>query len=343
MKTIRKFERVTIKFHGNSDVLTSEMVELVPNEKSGLLIEVWAIGIGFADIMAQRGGYALAPKLPFSPGYDFVGRVVEAYNSEDFKNGDFVAALLPQMGTYRDLIEVPEEFLVKLPQGISLLKTAAAVLNYLTAYCILDEKAKIKSGDTVFIQGASGGVGIALAQIGRMKGLKMYGTASQAKHPLLKQLGVIPIDYKRENFVVRIKRDFPNGLDAAFDARGGEYLLKTAQIVKKGGVVVSYGFSGNNFGGNVEVLKGLAILVRLYLTPNGKKIKICAIPGEVDKNQKWYKNTLKKIVDEIALLKLDPIVGANFTLKDASKAHKLMESGNFEGKIVLTTNYFKDL
>jgi NADPH:quinone reductase-like Zn-dependent oxidoreductase len=115
--------------------------------------------------MAQRGGYPLAPKLPFSPGYDFVGKIIDPCNSVSFNKGDMVCAMLPTMGTYRE--------------------------RYI----------EVKEGGVVFIQGASGGVGISLSEIGKLKKLNMFGTASKAKHGFLKETGVIPINYQEDDFV----------------------------------------------------------------------------------------------------------------------------------------------
>lgn len=343
MKDIqKKVERIILKQNGKPDVLQNEVIELIPNKNNGLLIEVWAIGIGFADIMAQRGGYALAPKLPFSPGYDFVGKIIDPYNSVSFNKGDMVCAMLPTMGTYRDIIEVKEDFLIKLPKGISIIKTAAAILNYLTAYCILEEKVKVKEGNTVFIQGASGGVGIALAQIGKLKKLNMFGTASKSKHRFLKEMGVIPIDYRNEDFVKIIKNKYPKGINAVFDARGGIDLRNASKVVKKGGTVVTYGFSGNGFGGNKEMIKGLWELMKLMIIPNGKRIKICGTPNEIKKKSIWYKKKLTEIVDLINNGSLNPLIDSIFPLKEAGLAHAKFEEGNLKGKIILITKYYVD-
>lgn len=292
--------------------------------------------------MAQRGGYALAPKLPFSPGYDLVGRIVEVYDSSKFKKGDMVCAMLPTLGTYADILEVKEEYLVKMPKDVSVLKAAAAILNYLTAYCILEKKANSQKNDTVFIQGASGGVGMALSQIGAMKGLKMYGTSSKSKFDLLKSNGVIPIDYRNNDFVEKIRTNHPNGIDASFDARGGKDLQNAGKIIRNGGTAVAYGFSGNGFGGNKEMMKGLWQLVKLILSPNGKKVKTCAIPNEVKNDTNWYRKKLETILELIKEGKLNPQIDSVFDLKNASAAHKKFEKGNLKGKIILKTKYYTD-
>ncbi len=341
MEESHTYKKVVVRENGSPEVLKLEESKLVPHEKNGLLIEVWAIGIGFADIMAQRGGYVLAPKKPFTPGYDFLGRILKANGSSTFNEGDMVCALLPVMGTYSEIIEVEEKYLVKVPNGINLTKVAASLLNYLTAYYILDSKAKVKANDHVFIQGASGGVGLALAQIGKLKMLKMTGTSSKSKFDLLQELGVEPIDYNTNDFETYLKENYPERLDAAFDARGGDYLKKSASILKRGGTVVSYGFSGNGFGGNKEMYKGLWEILRIILIPNGKKVKLCGTPGEIKKNPTKYRSFLELILNQIKDGKLDPPVDSVFEFDEVVKAHQKFEAGSLKGKIVIKTKYFQ--
>lgn len=335
-------KKIIIRKNGDPQVLEVDDFKMQPDSKNGLLIEVWYVGVGFADIMAQRGGYPLAPKKPFTPGYDFVGRVREAYNSDAFKNGDMVGGLLPVMGTYTELIEVPESRLVKLPGKTDFKKAAASILNYLTAYCILDKKANIQNGETVFIQGVSGGVGIALAQIGKLKKLKMYGTASSSKQEILESYSVESIDYRKSDYERRILDIHPAGIDAAFDARGGSDLLKCSKIVKRGGRIIAYGFSGDQFGGYLEGFKGMLILLGLKLMPNGKKIQMCATPQETQKDEVWYRQSLGRIFAQIAKDDLDPLIDSIFPLENAGEAHALMESGRHQGKILLKTRFCKD-
>lgn len=336
-----KTQKVVISEFGSPEVLELKNEEVELNPKNGLLIEVMAVGVGFADIMAQRGGYFLAPKRPFSPGYDLVGKVANLNGSSKFKEGDIVAAMLPTMCTYQDKLQVLENYLVKLPENLSVLDAAAAILNYLTAYCILEEKAKVKQGDTVLIHGVSGGVGTALAQIGKLKNLKMYGTASKAKHHLAEAYGVIPIDYRTDNFVDVLKRVEPDGMNAAFDAMGAENIKKTAKIMAQKGTIVSYGFAGSAYGGYGELFKGLWQFFKLKLAPNGIKMEACGTPSGIKKNPEWYQGTLAKILQQVKDGLLQPLIDSTFSLEEVAKAHELMESGKAKGKIVLTTKHYK--
>lgn len=341
METNRQFNKVVIKKNGAPEVLEIKSESLTPDKKNGLLIEVGAFGVGWADIMAQRGGYVLAPKKPFTPGYDFVGRIVESYDSDIFQIGDMVAAILPKMGTYSELLEVDEQYLVKLPKNTPIDKAVASLLNYMTAYCILEQIAKVNMGDAVYIQGASGGVGVALAQIGKLKALNMFGTSSASKAHLISNYGVTSIDYQTEKMTEIILNQFPKGIDAAFDARGGKSLSDCIKIVKKGGVVVSYGFSGNGYGGNKQMIRGLGIVLKNSFFPNGKRIKFCGTPSEIEKNNVWYRETLLKIFTQINSQDINPLVKEIIPFESICKAHEIMESGKFEGKIIVKTNYYK--
>lgn len=342
MDSKREFKKVVIRQNGTPDVLEIKSETLSRDINKGLLIEVWAFGVGWADIMAQRGGYALAPKKPFTPGYDFIGKIIDNCCSNQFQTGDMVAALLPQMGTYSELLEVDEKYLVKLPNKTPIDKAAASLLNYLTAYCIIEQKASIKDNDSVYIQGASGGVGIALSQIGKLKSLKMFGTTSKNKAELIKNYGVIPIDYKSENLVEIIRKSHAKGVDVAFDARGGKSLSDCIKVIKNGGVVVSYGFSGDNYGGNKDMLKGIMIILKNLFSSNGKQIKLCGTPSEIEKNTDWYKTTLTKIFKQINSGEINPLIHEIIPFYEIVKAHKLMEKGKLVGKIIVKTKYYKE-
>jgi NADPH:quinone reductase-like Zn-dependent oxidoreductase len=179
-------------------------------------------------------------------------------------------------------------------------------------------------------------VGTALAQIGRLKQLNMYGTSSAAKHDLLRALDVRPIDYRKMDFVKVLKTENPGGIDAAFDAIGGRNLWRSARVVKKGGIVVSYGFSGKNYGGNLELIKGLLSFISLRIWPNEKRIVGCGTPRESVKDPNWYNRTLHRILNEVNKGNLDPVIEQVLPFSAVREAHALLESGKVRGKLLLT-------
>lgn len=333
---MNKYKRIVITNHGSVDVLNT-VEEAIPEPKSGQVrVKVLAAGIGYADIMAQHGGYPLAPKIPFTPGYDFVG-IVDYVSSDavGVEKGQYVAALNPEFGCYSEYVCVPPELLLPVPEELDPAEVVSLILNYLTAHCILHKKGQLKNGETVLIHAAAGGVGTALLQLGGLLELKMYGTASVTKHPIVREYGGIPIDYKNQDFFEYIRNEVPDGVDAAFDPIGGLNLRRSYKVVKKGGRVISYGFAGDSFGGMKQMAIGVLQMAALNFWPDGKRVTLCATPGEVKKDNAWYRETLAELISMLAARKINPVIGARVPLLEVKRAHQMLEQGNVAGKVVL--------
>lgn len=328
--------RVIIDRHGPPDIMKL-VEEMLPEPGPGQVrLRIRAAGVGYSDVMAQRGGYPLAPRLPFTPGYDLAGVVDKVgVGVEGMAEGQTVAALHPDFGCYARYLCVPASILVPYPAHLEAAEVASLVLNYLTAHCILHKKAKVRRGDSALVHSAAGGVGTALIQLGVLAGLTLYGTASRAKTDLVRQLGAIPIDYQTEDFVAVLRDAVPGGVDAAFDPMGGANLRRSYRAVKPGGRVVCYGFAGNHFGGLLPMASGVLQMTALNLLPDGKRVSLCATPGECRKDVRWYRDTLALLIDLLAKGAIKPVVGALFPLTEVSKAHALLESGKAVGKVVL--------
>lgn len=333
---MKKHKRIVITDHGSTDVLNT-VEEAIPEPESGQVrVKVLAAGIGYADIMAQHGGYPLAPKLPFTPGYDFVG-IVDQVGPDacGLEKGQYVAALNPEFGCYAEYICVPPELLLPVPEELDPAEVVSLILNYLTAHCILYKKGQLKNGETVLIHAAAGGVGSALLQLGGLLKLTMYGTASAAKHPTVREFGGIPIDYKNQDFVEYLRNEIPGGVDAAFDPIGGANLRRSYKAVRKGGRVISYGFAGESFGGMKQMAFGVLQMAALNFWPDRKRVKLCATPGEVKKDNAWYRETLAELINMLATRQIKPVIGARVPLVEVKRAHQLLEQGKVSGKVVL--------
>jgi len=309
----------------------------MPEPKLGQVrVRVLAAGVGYSDVMAQRGGYPLAPRIPFTPGYDFVGMVDQlGQGTTGIEKGQLVAALNPEFGSYAEYVCVRAKILVPVPENLDPAEVVSLILNYLTAHCMLHRKAKLRSGETILIHAAAGGVGTALLQLGRLLNLKMFGTASSGKHATVRELGGIPIDYRNEDFLMRIHSEIPDGVDAAFDPFGGRNLRRSYRAVKTGGSVVCYGFSGDNFGGLGPMITGVIQMLLLNMWPDGKRVHLCAVPGEAKKNNAWYRETLAELLRMLCAGAVRPVIGARVPLIEAGRAHQLIESGKVVGKVVL--------
>jgi len=330
------YKRIVIADHGSVDVLDT-VEETIPEPRPGeVRVKVLAAGVGYAHIMAQHGGYPLAPKTPFTPGYDFVG-IVDQVGSDavGVEEGQYVAALNPEFGCYSEYVCVPPELLVPVPEDLDPAEVVSLILNYLTAHCILHKKGRVKNGETVLIHAAAGGVGTALLQLGGLLGLEMYGTASAAKHSTVREYGGIPIDYRNRDFLDYIRQEVPDGVDAAFDPIGGPNLRRSYKAVKRGGRVVSYGFAGDRFGGTKRMASGVLQMAALNYWPDGKRVTLCATPGEVKKDPAWYRETLAELIRVLAAGQIDPVIGARVPLVEVKRAHRMLEQGKVAGKVVL--------
>src|SRR6056297_354409 len=330
------YKRIVVADHGSVDVLKT-VEEAIPEPRPGQVrVKVLAAGVGYADIMAQHGGYPLAPKVPFTPGYDFVG-VIDAFGSDavGLEKGQYVAALNPEFGCYSEYVCVPPELLLPVPEELDPAEVVSLLLNYLTAHCILHKKARVKSGEIVLIHAAAGGVGTALLQLGGLLELKMYGTASATKHSTVREYGGVPIDYKSEDFLEYIRKEVPEGVDAAFDPIGGRNLRRSYKAVRKGGRVVSYGFAGDKYGGMKQMTFGVLQMAALNCWPDGKRVSLCATPGEAKKHNVWYRETLAELINMLAKRQIKPVIGARVPLVEVKHAHRMLEQGKVTGKVVL--------
>jgi NADPH:quinone reductase-like Zn-dependent oxidoreductase len=295
-------------------------------------VKILATGVAFADVLMRRGLYSGVPPLPYSPGYDIVG-VIDSCGSgvTQWKQGDVVAALT-KTGGYSRYIVLPESQLVRVPAGLDPAEAVSLVLNYTTAYQLIHRIAKLGEGDSVLIHGAAGGVGTAALQLGRLDGLKMFGTASKAKHDLVATLGGIPIDYRNEDFVARA-----TGVDAVFDPIGGRNWPRSYRALGKGGRFVGYGMSAAIASGRRNILlagASFAWLAFAGILP-GKSAVWYNITTEKKNHPERFREDLSRLLEMLREKTISPVVAERLPLRGAGRAHELLERASVSGKIVL--------
>jgi NADPH2:quinone reductase len=175
--------------------------------------------------------------LPFTPGCDIVGEVDELGEGvSTLALGQTVAGGPFSKGGYAEFICLPAGELVPVPSGVDPAEAVCLVAHYLTAHLEMHQVANVRKGERILIQGAAGGVGTALLELGKLAGLEMYGTASRYNHQLVSTLGATPIDYRSEDFVERIRTLTGDGVDVVFDPIGGaRQLWHSYRALRKGG------------------------------------------------------------------------------------------------------------
>jgi NADPH:quinone reductase-like Zn-dependent oxidoreductase len=317
---------------GGPEVL--EVVDL-PVEAPGpgqLRMRVRAAGVGSTDLIMLAGRYLYAPKIPFVPGYE-VAAVVDAIGAgvTGFQVGERVAALTVYGGFAELLVREVEHFL-PIPERVSDRDAAAVILNYVTAWQMIHRVAKVQPGRTALVTGAAGGVGTAALQLLRLAGVKTYGAASAPKHELLRSLGATSIDY-RAGSIDRLTRGMePAGVDYAFDAVGGANTSRCIGALRRGGILVGFGFMGAS-----TKLSQLAMFANIFV---GARLRrrvgtFYGITMLYRKDPRPLREDLPKIFALLAAKKIDPLVQTTFPLVEARRAIELLASGSVEGKIVL--------
>lgn len=300
-------------------------------------VRVITSGVAFADVMCRQGMYPTMPKLPFTPGYDFVG-VIDMLGEgvADLKIGQTVGALLPKFGANANYVCVPATLLVPLPADIDPAAGVAVILNYLTAHRLLTISAKAQRGERILVHSAAGGVGTAVLQIGKILGLEMYGTASAGKLELVNSLGATAIDYKNEDFTERMRELAPHGIDIVIDPVGGKTMQQSYKLLRSGGRLVSYGFMSAAGNGTLAILPNFVRLTWYGIWPDGKKGFFYGdTPSHATKENSWYRETLAMLFDWLGDGRIEPIIGTKLPLAEAAKAQHMLETGAVHGKIVL--------
>jgi NADPH:quinone reductase-like Zn-dependent oxidoreductase len=297
-----------------------------------LRIRILACGVAFADVLMRRGLYSGVPALPYSPGYDIVG-IVDSCGPGvmQWKPGDWAAAII-KTGGYSRYIVLPESELVSVPAGLDAAEAVSLVLNYTTAYQLIHRIAELRHGQSALIHGAAGGVGTAALQLASLAGLKMFGTASKPKHDLVASLGGIPIDYRTEDFVQSAA-----GVNAVFDPIGGRNWLRSYRALGKGGRFVGYGMSAAIEGGRRNRMLAVASFAWLSLAGlvPGKSVRWYNIMTEKKKHPEWFREDLSRLLAMLHDKSISPVVAERLPLREAARAHELLERASVSGKIVL--------
>jgi NADPH:quinone reductase-like Zn-dependent oxidoreductase len=293
---------------------------------------VRACGLGATDLMVLGGNYRFAPKLPIVGGYEIAGEV-EAIGDgvSGFHVGQRVAALTVHGGFAEKITREARHF-VLVPDGVSYVEAASLVLNYVTAWQMIHRVARLEAGATVLVTGAGGGVGTALLQLLKLAGVKTYGAASRGKHDLVEKLGGIAIDYREGPLERLVRTREPQGVDVAFDALGGSNIATCLRAVRRGGLVVGYGFmAANNHLARLRMFFDVLIGARA----RGRRGAFYGISHQYRKDPKPFLADLPKIFALVAERRIEPVIAEVVPLAKVRGALERLASGSVAGKIVL--------
>ena len=331
--------RIVVTARGGPEVL--ELIEEpCPEPAAGeVRVEVMAAGVSGFDLLIRSIPLPGNPKPPFTPGEDVAG-VVDAVGEgvTGFSVGQPVAGwALGAQGGYAEYVCWPAESLVPLPEGLDPVVGVAMVVNYLTAHLYLHQTARVQEGEQILVQGAAGGLGSALVQLGQLAGAEVYGAASTHNQDTVATLGATPIDYRTEDVVARIRQLTGDGVDVVFDTvSGARQLWRSYRAVRRGGRLVPIGSAGISTGGMKVIPLGLLTSLVLKLVPDGRRVPLSPnMMSYPDAHPGWYRATLVELLDLAADGTIEPLLDERIPLAEAARAHELLAHGRHAGKVVL--------
>lgn len=331
------YYRVTATGLGGPEVLHVTAHELVAPAKGQVRIRVLAASVSRPDLTVRSGqalysGTPLGYKPPFTPGYAVLGDVEATGEGVPSALMGQRVGVLCVVGGYSEVLYWRADRLIPIPAGLEPGAAVTLLLNYLVAYQVLHRSARVQPGSTILVVGASGGIGTAVLQLGRLAKLTMYGMASGSKQAAVCELGATPIDYRTQDFAEMIRRAEPQGLDAVIDGMNRlDTLRKSLALLRRGGCLVSYGEPASRR----ELAQILGLLLRTDLLPGGKRFKLYGTSTYFLFDRRPYEEDWRTLFGLLAEGKIQPVIAARFPLLEAAAAHALLESGSVVGNVVL--------
>ena len=312
-----------------------------------VLIAVEAAGVNFADVMARQGLYPDAPPLPAVVGYEVAGTVAAVgAGVAAVAPGDDVVALT-RFGGYASHVVVPEIAVFRRPDGMSAEVGAAIPVNYLTAFQMMVVMGSVRRADDlgrrmrVLVHGAAGGVGTACADIGRVYGVELFGTASPQKHDYVRARGYDhAVDYRTGDFVAEVRRlTRGEGVDLVLDAIGGAHWGRSLDALAPTGRLVAYGVSSAAGGGKLGLAKAVLGVPWLRSSPlaliNAHHgvlgVNVGHLWGVPERVAEWA----GRIFDLYRAGAVRPHVDLVVPFADAADAHRHLEGRRNVGKVLL--------
>ena len=321
---------IEIAAPGGPEQLRIAVRPLPQPAENEVLIRVEAAGVNRPDVMQRQGRYPPPAGASDLPGMEVAGEIVALGPQVTGPAlGDKVTSLLPG-GGYAEYAVAAAPLCMPIPAGLNMVEAAAIPETFMTVWTNLFERGGCKAGDIVLIHGGTSGIGTTAIQLAKAWGARVYATAgSEQKARACEALGAVRgIDYKTEDFVEIMRAEAKgHGVDITLDMVAGPYVQRNLDIAALEGRVVTISLLG---GSRAEINMGTVLTKRLTLTGSTLRSRTVAqktAVADAVRTNVW---------PLLASGKVRPVIFATFPLAQASEAHRLMETSNHIGKIVLT-------
>jgi NADPH2:quinone reductase len=295
-----------------------------------ILVKVAAAGVNRPDVLQRMGLYAVPPDASDLPGLEIAGEVVACGSAVTrWKVGDKVCALT-HGGGYAEYCVTPEVQALPVPRGLSMAEAASLPETFFTVWSNVFDRGRLAPGETLLVQGGTSGIGVTAIQMAVAMGNRVFATAgTDEKCAACVRLGAEQaFNYKTADFVAGVKSATGGkGVDVILDMAAGDFVPKELKALSDDGRLVFIAFLR---GPKAEL--DVNELMRRRLTLTGSTLR----PRPVEFKGAIARNLREKIWPLIEAGKIKPVIYKTFPLAQASEAHKLMESSQHIGKIVLT-------
>jgi len=317
---------IQVKRTGGPEVL--ELAELAVPEAKGneAVVKLTAAGVNFIDVYYREGRYKAV--LPFVPGQEGAGQITSVGpDVKQLKVGDRVA-YTAIMGSYAEYAVVPEDRLVKIPQGVSYQQAAGAMLQGMTAHYLSHDTYPLKKGETALVHAAAGGVGLLLVQMAKNIGARVIGTVStEEKAKLARDAGADDIIlYTQSDFEIETRKlTEGHGVDVVYDSVGKTTFEKGLNVLRPCGYMVL-------FGGSSGAVPPFDLI---QLSQKGSFYVTRPTLAHYIATREDLERRSGDVFGMIAAGKLKLRIDHTYPLKDAAQAHRDLESRKTTGKLLL--------
>lgn len=319
---------ILCKEYGPADKLVIEDVPSPEVKGRGVKVRVKAAGLNFPDTLIIEGKYQLKPTMPFAPGGEMAGEVIDVGDKVTrFKPGDRVAGLTGY-GAFAEEVVVPEQNLLPVPDGMSDEKAAAFTMVYGTSYYALKQRGNLQPGETLLVLGASGGVGLATVELGKAMGAKVIAAASSAeKLAIAKEAGADElINYTEEPLKDAVKKlTHSKGVDVIYDPVGGDFTEQALRAMAWNGRHLIIGFAAGDIPkipANLTLLKGCSVVGVFWGSFTQREPEASA-------------RNMMELMKLYAEGKIDPKVSEVYDFEDYAEALGALTGRKATGKVVL--------
>ena len=319
---------ILCKSHGPAENLSLEEIDDLSPAADEAIVEVYSAALNFPDGLQIQGKYQFQPDMPFSPGSE-VGGIIAAVGADlqGFSVGDRVMAT-PGIGGLAEQVRVKAEGLRKIPDSMDFKSAASFAMVYTTSYHALKQRAQLQAGETLLVLGASGGVGLAAVELGKLMGARVIAAASSdEKLEFVKAAGADELLNYGDGELKEKVNAFTNGrgADVIYDPVGGDLFDQSCRCISWNGRLLVVGFASGRipeYKANLALLKGSS-MVGVFL-------------GRFRKEEPaQYENNFSELFSLYEQGKLKPIVTESFAFEDYVDAFNVFTQRKVMGKVTL--------